>query len=146
MHIDVIFGRWDTATKVSELVHKFQRTTITHTHTHTHTEGMISKVSQFQIINFIHTHCLFQVLSTVQETWVSWALWENPHHNIIHFSRNLEMACHTARHSYWKIQYEDSTVFEYQFEDSAKDSKRVEWVRWWLQRYNSLEALLWSFW
>ena len=47
----------------------------------THLQNVMSKLLPFWIINFVHELYLFQILSTVQQTRINWALWRKQHHD-----------------------------------------------------------------
>ena len=79
----------------------------------------------------------------MQQTRITWALWGRQYHDTILSSRNLKTTCCTAWYSHQKLQCKDFTMFGYQSEDSAKDSKRVGQDHW---RQDSSAASLWSFW
>ena len=73
---------------------------------HSFIQGKIDKLLPFKIINFVHPlyffssdfHLLCSKLESVKH-----CLWKKQLHNIIHFSRNLEIVCCTAWHSSSKI-------------------------------------------
>ena len=67
-------------------------------------------------------------------------LWEKQGHNAIHSSRNLEMSCCTTWLLHRKLQYVDFSLFSCQSENSAVDSKKVEWFQWWLRKYGCSEV------
>ena len=81
-------------------------------------------------VNYRHLKLLFSRMNFVwfrlcsKTELFEHCLWGMQHHDPIHYFRNLETACCTARKSYRKFQYEDFTVFGCQ----AEDSKTAGWV------------------
>ena len=106
-------------------------------------ERAMGKVSSFWINNFVHTLCFFQVLSTVQQTKVSFALSVRENSTMTQFTPLKICKQHALLSAFiQKLQYEDFRLSWSRYNNSVEDSKRGGWVLSWLRRYGNLEASL----
>ena len=76
-------------------------------------QGMMDKLWPFRIDIIFHMHfiCFRFCLMCSKLNSIGVCLWGKQHHNAIYFTRNLEIAWCTVRHSCSKLQYEDFRVF-----------------------------------
>ena len=107
----------------------------------------MSPFSGFQIINLTYAFCLYTVLSTLHQTWVSLTLsvrkaeqWRNS------ILQKFRKACWTVWHSLWRHQFKYfQCVSLWIWRQCRGLKKRIGWIHGWLRRYDNSQAPFWSF-